>query len=267
VMLVTTKKAKAGKAIVEFNTLYTRKETGLQPRLMSMDEWAAGVVEARTNDGFGADDVWIRYANLALANKGGYIDARDLANAPIPGAFLDVKDFVFLDNNWTDILWGGANATQNDLSISGRGENSGYRLSFGYMYDGGTLRYGNNNNSRYNIRLANDFKVGDRFTVESVISFNRQDQVAPTMIGNVLGQGYPQPGFPSATLTGTPYAWGGQYTPNWFAELGGDNKLNVQSVNISETFKYKINDNLQLVSNLGYNTSTSLRETQQNHIE
>ena len=113
VMLVTTKKAKAGKAIVEFNTLYTRKETGLQPRLMSMDEWAAGVVEARTNDGFGAEDVWIRYANLALANKGGYIDARDIANSPIPGAFLDVKDFVFLDNNWTDILWGGANSTQN----------------------------------------------------------------------------------------------------------------------------------------------------------
>jgi TonB-linked SusC/RagA family outer membrane protein len=267
VMLVTTKKAKAGKAIVEFNTLYTRKETGLQPRLMSMDEWAAGVVEARTNDGFGAEDVWIRYANLALANKGGYIDARDIANSPIPGAFLDVKDFVFLDNNWTDILWGGANSTQNDLSISGRGEKSGYRLSLGYLYDGGTLQYGNNNNSRYNIRLNNDFQVTDRFSIESVISYNQQNQVAPTMIGNVLGQGYPQPGFPAQTLTGKPYAWGGQYAPNGFAEYGGDNKLNVGSINISETLRYKIIDGLQLVSNLGFNTSTAIRDMQQNSIQ
>ena len=267
VMLVTTKKAKAGKAKVEFNTLYTRRETGLQPRLMSMDEWAAGVLEARTNDGFGADDVWVRYANLALANKGGFIDARDLANAPIPGAFLDVKDFVFLDNNWTDILWGGANSTQNDLSISGRGEKSGYRLSLGYLYDGGTLRYGNNNNKRYNIRLNNDFQVSDRFSVESVIAYSLQDQVSPTMIGNVLGQGYPQPGFPSETLNGKPYAWGGQYSPNGFAEYGGDNRLKVGAINVSETLRYKIIDGLQVISNLGFNTSTAIRDMQQNNIQ
>lgn len=267
VMLVTTKKAKAGKTVVEFNTLYTRKETGLQPRLMSMDEWAAGVVEARTNDGFGAEDVWIRYANLALANKGGYIDARDASNAPIPGGFVDVKDFVFLDNNWSDILWGGANSTQNDLSISGRGEKSGYRLSLGHLYEGGTLQFGNNNNKRYNIRLNNDFQVSDRFSIESVISYNLQNQVTPTMIGNVLGQGYPQPGFPSETLTGKPYAWGSQYSPNGFAEYGGDNELKVGSTNISETLRYRITDDLQLVSNLGYNTSTAIRDVQQNNIQ
>ena len=267
VILVTTKKGKTGKAQVEFSSLYNYKKPGLQPRLMDMDEWAAGVIDARTNDGFGETDVWIRYANLALQNKGGYIDARNSADAPIPGAFTDVKDYVFLDNNWTDILWGGAGSTQNDLSISGRTEKAGYRISMGYMFDEGTLRWGNNTNKRYNFRLNSDFKVSDRLTIESVISFSNQRQVTPTMIGNALSQGYPQPGFPSATMNGKPYAWGGQYTPNWFAELGGDNMLNVKSTNISENFKFKVTSDLEWVSTLGVNISNATRDTKQNNID
>lgn len=267
VILVTTKKGKTGKSRIELNSSYTHKKVGLQPRLMSLDEWADGVIVARTNDGFDENDVWIRYANLAKANKNGYIDTRDLSNTPIPGAFTDVKDFMFLDNNWTDILWGSAGSTQNDVSISGRGEKASYRLSLGYFLDQGTLRWGNNTNERYNMRLNNEFKVSDKFNIESVISFSFQNQVVPTMIGNTLGQGYPQPGFPSATLTGKPYAWGGQYTPNWFAELGGDNNLKVKSTNISETFRYKFNNQLQWVSTLGFNTSTATRDMVQNKID
>lgn len=266
VILVTTKKAKLGKTVVEYGGSYTRKEVGLQPRLMSLDEWANGVIAARTNDGFKADDVWIRYANLALQNKGGYFDMTKTAN-PISGAFTDVKDLVFLDNNWSDVLWGGANSTQHDLSISGRDEKSGYRLSLGYLNDGGILQYGNNNNKRYNLRLNNNFQLSKKITVESVIAYNRQQQVAPTMIGNVINQGYPQPGLPTQSLTGKPYAWGGQYTPNSFAEYGGDNKLKVSQLSISENFKYQITNDLNFSANLGYNNSNANRDAQQNSIQ
>jgi TonB-linked SusC/RagA family outer membrane protein len=265
VMLVTTKKAKLGRTTVEYGGSYTRKIVGLQPRLMSMDEWANGVIDARTNDGFLADDVWIRYAQLALQNKGGYVDLTK-SGAPISGAFTDVKDFVFLDNNWTDILWGGANSMQHDLSVSGRNEKSGYRLSLGYLDDDGTLRYGNNTNKRYNIRLNNNFNLSDKVSIESVIAYNRQAQVSPTMLGNVLGQGYPQPGLPAEGLTGKPYAWGGQFTPAAFAQYGGDNKLKVSQLSISEMLKYKITKDLSFVTNLGYNTSYAGRDTQQNPI-
>lgn len=267
VVLVTTKRAKSGAPSVQYNGSYTRKIVGLQPHLMSLDEWANGVIEARTNDGYKEDDVWIRYARLALANKGGYIDARDIANQPIPGAFNDVKDFVFLDNNWSDVLWGGANSQQHDLSISGRNETSGYRLSLGYTNDDGILKFGNNANKRYNVRLSNDFKLLDKLTVESVIAYSRQDQVAPSLLGSIANQGYPQPGLPVLTLTGKAYAWGGQYTPSAFGLFGGDNKLNVSAINISETFKYQIYNDLQFVTNLGYNNSTATRDIQQNSIE
>jgi len=114
--------------------------------------------------------------------------------------------------------------------------------------------------------LTNTVKLTDRFTIESVMAYNRQDQVSPTMIDRVLTSSYPQPGLPSSTMDGKPYHWGGNYTPNWYAELGGDNKLKVSGINISENLKYQFTSYLDAVVNLGYNTSTATRDGVKNSI-
>ena len=105
------------------------------------------------------------------------------------------------------------------------------------------------------------------FEIESVIAYSRQDQVAPTQIGAALTSSVQQPGFPSSTIDGKPYAWGTWGAPNWYCELGGDNKLKVSGVNISETFKYKFNKHFDAVATLGYNTSTSTRDIQGKSID
>ena len=143
VILVTTKRAEKGKTRVEYNGSYTRKIVGLQPRLMSLDEWADGVIQARRNDGRPEDDQWIRYATMAKQMKGSWFKADGGGGvAPIPGAYTGVADFVFHDMNWTDVLWGNANSTQHDLSISGGSDKATYRLSLGYLYDQGTFAVG-----------------------------------------------------------------------------------------------------------------------------
>ena len=260
VILVTTKQAKEGKAKIEYSGSYTHKFVGLQPKMMSIDQWSEAIITTRHNDGLGDDDQWIKYAQLAQAYKGGYIDLSKNPN-PIP-AFGDVDDYVFMDTNWQDVLFGNAGSTQHNLSVSGGNEKSLYRLSVGYMYDDSTLKWGNNNNKRFNVRLTNTVKLTDRFTIESVMAYNRQDQVSPTMIDRVLTSSYPQPGLPSSTMDGKPYHWGGNYTPNWYAELGGDNKLKVSGINISENLKYQFTSYLDAVVNLGYNTSTATRVTE-----
>lgn len=266
VVLVQTKKAKEGKAKIEYSGSFTGKLIGLKPTLMSLDQWSDAVITARTNDGYKSDDTWIRYASLAKANKGKYIDLSHGEN-PISGAFSDVADYVFMENDWYDTLFGNSSSTQHELSFSGGTEKSLYRLSVGYMYDGSSLKWGNNNNKRFNVRLTNTVKLTDRFTIESVMAYNRQDQVAPSQIGSVLSQSTAQPGLPSATINGKPYAWGTWCAPNWQAELGGDNKLKVSAINISEVFKYKIYSALDAVVNLGYNTSTATRDVQNNTID
>lgn len=266
VVLVTTKKAKEGKTSIQYSGSVTGKFIGLQPTQMSLTEWADAALQARTNDGYGASDVWIKYAKLALENKGHYINLDNTAN-PVPGNFDDVADFVFFDTDWQDIMWGTAASTQHEVALSGGTEKSLYRLSLGYMYDGSNLQWGNNNNQRYNMRLNNTFKLTDALTLESVIAYNRQDQVAPTQIGSALTTSTQQPGFPSATANGKPYAWGTWGAPNWYCELGGDNNLKVSAINISETFKYAFTKELNAVVTAGYNTSTAMRDKQSKSID
>jgi len=260
VVLITTKQAKAGKAKIEYSGSYTEKYVGLQPHLMSLEQWADVVMQARTNDGFGnTSDVWYRYAALAKQYSGSYIDLEHSAS-PIAGAFTDVMDMPFIDVNWSDVMFDTSHSTQHNLAISGGIESNTYRISLGYMYDDSNLQWGNNDNNRYNIRLTNKIKVTDWFEIQSMIAYNRQDQVTPSKIGNALTSSYPQPGLPAATIDGKPYSWGTWLSPVWYAELGGDNRLKVSEINISEQFTFNLYDGLDLVSNVGYNTSNATRD-------
>lgn len=265
VILVTTKRPNAGKAKIEYSGSYTYKKVGLQPRMMTLDEWTDGIIQARMNDGRGEEDNWIQYARLAQANKGGYIDVSK--GNPIPSSFQGVADYVFHDLNWTDVLWGNASSTQHTMSAYGGNEKATYRLSLGYLYDEGTLKWGNNSNEQFNARITNHFHITDRFSIESVMAATRRHQVTPTMINSVLGTSIPQPGLPAATIDGKPYAWGGQRAPNWLAELGGDNKLVVTTYNINETFKYKITNELNFTGTFGYSTASAVRDEVYKSIE
>lgn len=186
VVLITTKKGKEGKTRVEYSGSVTLKTVGLMPELMNIDQWADGVMTALENDG-NTSNSWYTYAQLAKKYKGTYIDLENTANPFGNAAFTDVSDFVFDDTvDWLGSLFGNSLSTDHNLSISGGTEKASYRLSLGYMYDGSPLQYGNNNNQRYNFRLSNSVKLTDKLSLESVIAYNRQEQVSPTDIGSVL---------------------------------------------------------------------------------
>lgn len=267
VVIITTKRAKDAKIKIDYNGSVTIKKPGLVSNMMSLDQWANALISARTNDGYDDNDTWMRYAKLALEHKNHYIDL-DNSGHPFGGtAFTDVADFPFFDTNWFDIMWGNAASTTHELAISGGKEGALFRLSLGYMYDDSNLKWGNNNNNRYNFRLTNQFDLSNTLKLQSIVSYNRQDQVAPTQIGSALNSQVTQPGFPSSTKDGKPYGWGTWGTPNWKAELGGDNKLKVSAVNISENLTWDIIDGLRAVATLGYNTSQATRDTQSLSID
>ncbi|WP_277235352.1 TonB-dependent receptor [Phocaeicola salanitronis] len=266
VVLVTTKKGKEGKTKVEYSGSVTLKTVGLMPELMNIDQWADGVMTALENDG-NTSNSWYTYAQLAKKYKGTYIDLENTSNPFGNAAFTDVADFVFDDSvDWLGSLFGNSLSTDHNLSISGGTEKASYRLSLGYMYDGSPLQYGNNNNQRYNFRLSNSVKLTDKLTLESVISYNRQEQVSPTDIGSVLTTQTPMPGLPLTNMNGQAYAWGTWGSPVAKVEQGGDNKLSVSSLNISETLNYTINDWLSANANVGYTNSTANRDVVSNSV-
>ena len=266
VVLVTTKKGKEGKTKVEYSGSVTLKTVGLMPELMNIDQWADGVMTALENDG-NTSNSWYTYAQLAKKYKGTYIDLENTSNPFGNAAFTDVADFVFDDSvDWLGSLFGNSLSTDHNLSISGGTEKASYRLSLGYMYDGSPLQYGNNNNQRYNFRLSNSVKLTDKLSLESVISYNRQEQVSPTDIGSVLTTQTPMPGLPLTNMNGQAYAWGTWGSPVAKVEQGGDNKLSVSSLNISETLNYTINDWLSANANVGLYKQYGNRDVVSNSV-
>lgn len=266
VVLITTKKGKEGKTKVEYSGTATLKTVGLMPQLMSIDQWADGVMTALENDN-NTSNSWYAYAQLAKKYKGSYIDLHQSANPFGNAAFTDVSDFVFDDGvDWLGSLFGSTWSTEQNLSISGGTERSSYRLSLSYLYDGSTLQYGNNNNNRYNFRLNNTFKLTNNLTLDSSISYNRQEQVSPSMIGSVLTVSVPMPGLPLTTVDGKPYAWGTWGSPVAKVSEGGDNRLSVSAFSVSETLNWTLTDWLTANANVGYNTSTATRNQTENAI-
>lgn len=261
VVLITTKSGAKGKAKVEYSGSVSMKTVGLMPELMSLDEWSQSVMTALENDGQ-LDHTWYKYAQLAQQYKGMYIDLTQTANPYGTTAFTDVSDFVFDDKvNWLNGLFDNSWSTEHNLSVSGGSDQVSYRVSAGYLYDGSPLVYGNNNNQRFNIRVNNTFKITDWLSLESMISYNRQEQVAPTKVGAMLTINMPMPGLPMFSQDGKAYGWGTWTSPAAMAELGGDNHLSVSAINISETFKAEITKWLDFNINLGYNTSSAERNT------
>ncbi|MDE5661008.1 MAG: SusC/RagA family TonB-linked outer membrane protein, partial [Muribaculaceae bacterium] len=213
VVLITTKQAKSGRVKVDYNGSFTYKHIGLSAELMSLDQWADALLMARTNDGATSSDTWIRYAMLAKKYRNQWINGNPLN-------MNNVDDMVFFDTDWQDVMWGDSWSTQHELSVSGGTDKNTYRFSLGYMYDDSNLKWGNNHNQRINLRLNNSMQLASNLELQSVIAYNRQDQVSPTQIGSALTVNSAQPGFPTSTIDGKPYAWGRDWrTPNWLCEL------------------------------------------------
>ncbi len=266
VVLITTKRGREGKVTVNYSGSATLKTVGLMPELCSIDQWADGVQTALRNDN-NTSNVWYTFADLARKYKGGYIDLKTTTNPFGSSAFTDVSDFVFDDSvDWLDSLFGSTWSTNHSLSVSGGNDKNSFRVSGSYLYDGSTLRYGNNNNQRYNIRWNNTNRLGRIFTLESSVAYSRQEQVVPTLVSSALTTQMPMPGLPLTALDGKPYAWGTWGSPVAKLSLGGDNRLSVRSLSISETLKAKLTDWLDANVTLGYNTSEARRRTIQNAI-
>jgi len=173
VVLVTTKRARMGTLQLQYDASVSRKVIGPQPRLLNVQQLGQTMTEALTNDYYGVaptTSLWYRLAQLQLnPPASGYIDLTQYngqtiipSSHPINPGFGDIRDLTFFNTNWVDVLWGSTTSTQHNFSLAGRTEKSGYRISMGYMYDGSLLQWGNNSNSRYNIRLTHDYQFSKK---------------------------------------------------------------------------------------------------------
>jgi TonB-linked SusC/RagA family outer membrane protein len=142
VMLVTTKQGKAGRTRINFNSYFGTNITARQPqRLNSWDEQML-IDEARFNATgareFNAEQIeWLQNPNFS--------------SRPNPTA--DRWEY-FGNNNWITEGMDKVNHMQNhSLSIGGGEQKLNYQASGSFYKRDGVLRYGPDDNTRYNFKL------------------------------------------------------------------------------------------------------------------
>lgn len=272
VVLINTKKGKAGNMKVQYDPSVSEKFLGLQPKMTNIDQWANGLKQAKLNDNYGVvptGDLWYNMAVFALAHKNQVILASQIpgntgpnipANTiydglPLP-AFTDTHELNFLDVSLQQFIWGRSTSTEHNLSFSGGTEKNTYRASFGYLNDASQLQIGNNGNQRYNLRLNEGFNFSNKVQMQTNIALERNDIQQPTLYTtgsySALGNGF-QVGIPMYTQSGQPYQWGGVASPAGLLRDGGDNLEGNTRALLNTTLTYNFIKHLTFTGTAGYN--------------
>lgn len=179
VILITTKQGVPGKTRININSYYAINITARQPeRLNSWDEQTL-IDEARFNATgareFNAEQIeWLKNPNFSYR--------------PNPGS--DRWEY-FGNNNWLKEGMEKINHQQNhSLSISGGEQNLNYLVSGSYYTRDGVLRFGPDDNSRYNLKVNINAELNKyvslKFTSGYIGSFTRENSYGTEQIINRL---------------------------------------------------------------------------------
>ncbi|TZF82278.1 TonB-dependent receptor [Pedobacter sp. BS3] len=132
VVMITTKKGKAGKLTVNYNATYGRQEVSNTQRYMTGDEYTAAI------NGIIAD------GNL---NTNTYI--------PVTGTNYNT--------DWQELLFRKAAIQSHDVSFSGGNQNTKYYISAGYFDQDGVML--NSSTKRYNAKVNLETSVPSKYNV------------------------------------------------------------------------------------------------------
>jgi TonB-linked SusC/RagA family outer membrane protein len=132
-----------------------------------------------------------------------------------PGAVDHPNGFgwtlVYGSTNWEEALFEEGSQQRHNISVSGGGNNSSYYLSGGYSDQQGVIRYADDNNKRYNLRLNYDYDFTKRIRLETKVGLDEQHRTDLGGIGSwVVTEGiFGMPNHPVYTPDGKFFAQGG----------------------------------------------------------
>lgn len=165
---------------------------------------------------------------------------------PIPHPVYGSSGWMlfFTNTDWRKAVFENGFQQKHTLNVSGGGENSNYYLSGSYYDQRGVIRYADDNNKRYNLRMNYDYAFSKWLRLETKISLENQNR---TDIGGVGAAGvmyetiFGMPNHPIYTQSGEKY----------FAQGGWGNA--VAQAREGETATYKtrnINTNFKLIADV-----------------
>ena len=211
VVLVTTKRAKAGRATVTYNGSATANFVGRKYPAASGSEWARMMLMADQNDSnhpAGASSLWaIMGFSATEYEKVMNNEAFDWTS----GAYKYRIDPLNADQ--VEAVYGTTWGTNHNISLQTGNENIKSITSLGYASDRSLITEVFDGQRKYNFRNNTDFRLGKFVTIETGVSYEAKKTDVPTYgIGFGLQDFYV---FPLKTASGEKY----------YDNFGGNNVL------------------------------------------
>lgn len=182
---------------------------------------------------------------------------------PIPHPVYGSSGWMlfFTSTDWRNAVFENGFQHKHTLNVSGGGEHSAYYLSGSYTDQRGVIKYGDDNNKRYNLRMNYDYDFSKRIRLESKLSLENQLQ---TDIGGASSAGimyetiFGMPNHPVYTQSGTKYfAQGGWGNAVALAKEGATANFNTRNINTNFKVIVDVIDGLKLnfQSGIAYRTT------------
>jgi TonB-linked SusC/RagA family outer membrane protein len=168
VLLITTKRAKAGVVSVAYSGFYAIQKSVSKPESMDLESY-------------------LRYQNLAYKNVGA-------TNIPYPYKDQDIDVYVKgnaenplrypLPYNWYNTLFQSAPQMNHSLSIGGGSEIFKARMSLRYQDQDGIID--NVNATLSEVRVNTDFKVSSKINVSADVDYRYEKTLNPHGLASIL---------------------------------------------------------------------------------
>ena len=244
VFLVTTKKGRGGKTKITYNNNFaTTRMTGM---MKSPTNYQMAVMDNEANIHNGAAPMYTPDLLQKILNN----DPNPIPH-PIYGGWM----LFFTNTDWEKEILENGFQQRHAVSVSGNNANSNYYLSGSYSDQHGVVRYANDNNKLYNLRLNYDYTLTNWLRLESKLSFDHQQRTDIAGVGNwVIGEAiFGMPNHPVYTPDGKFFAQGGWSNAVAFAKEAPTSTFNTRNINTNFKLIADITDGLTLNLQSGTN--------------
>jgi len=232
-LLVTTKKGRRGGAPT-FTLSSNAATSHLAGMMDTPNNYEMAVMDNEANIHAGAAPMY----TPDLLNR-----VRTGDPTPIPHPLYSGLGWMlfFTSTDWRKAVFENGYQNRQALTVSGGGQNSSYYLSGSFANQQGVIRYGDDGNKRYNLRLNYDYDFSPRIRLESKVSLDNQDRTdiaGVTSSGVIVEAIFGMPNHPIYTQNGDRY----------FAQGGWGNAVAQAREDATSVFATRsINTNFKLI--------------------
>lgn len=246
VFIVTTKKGQKGKP--RFNYSTNMAVTKLAGMMKSPTNYEMAVMDNEANVHNGAAPMYTPDLLERIRNN----DPN-----PVPHPLYDGWMLFFTNTDWLDAVMENGFQQKHNINITGGSDNSAYYLSGSYTDQRGVVKYANDNNKRYNLRLNYDYDFSKRIRLESKVSFENQKRTDIGGVGDwVITEAiFGMPNHPVYSKDGEFFAQGGWGNALAQAKEGATSTYNTRNLNTNFKLIAEIVDGLKLNLQAGINYS------------